>query len=132
MVKERMQVQRRVAHHAAAGAGAGAGAGGGTYYRSGLHAVRTIMRSEGLLGLYRVRGRLRGAVTAIAFALAQGYGATLMSFGPFSAIYFVLYEAVRERTRAHTHTVPHKCVCVCVCGGGAPPDGDWVGGGGVN
>ena len=70
VVKERMQVQVR-------------GARGAAYYASARDALRQIAASgEGLRGLYR------------------GYAATLASFGPFSAIYFALYEALRARAVA--------------------------------
>ncbi|CAH0482038.1 unnamed protein product [Peronospora belbahrii] len=45
-----------------------------TYYRNTLDAVQTIARTERLGGLYK------------------GYFATLFSFGPFSALYFMFYE----------------------------------------
>ena len=46
-----------------------------TYYKGGWDALQKIARNEGLLsGIYK------------------GYGATLASFGPFSAFYFVFYE----------------------------------------
>ena len=45
-------------------------------YRGSYDALRTIVRSEGLRGIYK------------------GYGATLLSYGPFSALYFLLYEEV--------------------------------------
>jgi hypothetical protein len=49
------------------------------YYHNARDAVRQIVGSgEGLGGLYR------------------GYGATLASFGPFSALYFALYEWLKE------------------------------------
>jgi hypothetical protein len=44
-----------------------------------MHALRSIFREEGVRGVYR------------------GYGATLFSFGPFSALYFVFYEEVSAR-----------------------------------
>ena len=50
------------------------------FYRNTIDAVQKIMRYEGLRGLYR------------------GYGATLASFGPFSALYFVFYEALKSNT----------------------------------
>ncbi|CCW61403.1 unnamed protein product [Phytomonas sp. EM1] len=43
-------------------------------YRNSWDALRTIARYEGVYGLYR------------------GYGSTLWSFGPFSAVYFFSYE----------------------------------------
>ena len=68
VIKERMQVQHTSSSH-----------GGGknintSNYKSSLDAVVQISRNEGLKGIYR------------------GYGATLASFGPFSALYFVFYE----------------------------------------
>jgi hypothetical protein len=52
--------------------GGGGGGGGGGWWRGVTH-------GEGARGLYR------------------GYWATLGSFGPFSALYFTMYEALRER-----------------------------------
>lgn len=47
----------------------------GTYfYESGFQAIKDTLKKEGVLGFYR------------------GYGATLLSFGPFSALYFMFYE----------------------------------------
>lgn len=43
-------------------------------YRGGWDAMIQISKTEGLRGIYK------------------GYGATLASFGPFSALYFMLYE----------------------------------------
>lgn len=65
VVKERMQVQTKSTRQP-------------VYYRNTAHAMRTIMKTEGLRGLYK------------------GYVATLLSFGPFSALYFMLYEKVCE------------------------------------
>ncbi|KAI9034641.1 mitochondrial carrier family [Hyaloraphidium curvatum] len=48
--------------------------GGGTYYKSGADAIVQISRGEGIRGLYK------------------GYWATLASFGPNSALYFMFYE----------------------------------------
>jgi hypothetical protein len=56
----------------------GAPVAGGTYYTSTSHAVRSILAHEGLAGVYR------------------GYGATLLSFGPFSALYFLFYEQIKS------------------------------------
>lgn len=52
--------------------------GGPNAYSGSWDALRTIMRYDGFSGIYR------------------GYGATLASFGPFSALYFAFYEALRE------------------------------------
>jgi hypothetical protein len=43
-------------------------------YSSDYNAFREILKVEGIRGLYRA------------------YGATVMSFGPFSALYFMFYE----------------------------------------
>lgn len=53
-------------------------------YHGSLDAFRTIWREEGFRGLYK------------------GYGATIYSFGPFSAVYFALYEKVS----LHHVTIP--------------------------
>lgn len=50
-----------------------------TNYRGSIDALRTISKQEGIRHLYK------------------GYGATLMSFGPSSALYFMFYEKFRER-----------------------------------
>ena len=52
----------------------------GTFkYRNDIDAIGQILRTEGVRGLYRA------------------YGATVMSFGPFSALYFLFYEKLKER-----------------------------------
>ena len=73
VVKERMQVQTRAA----------AAATGAPYYRSTTDALRQIMAREGLAGVYR------------------GYGATIASFGPFSALYFAFYERLKAAAAAY-------------------------------
>lgn len=47
-----------------------------TAYTSSLDALQKIYALEGLRGIYK------------------GYSATLFSYGPFSALYFLLYEKV--------------------------------------
>ena len=49
-------------------------------YRGSLDAFLQISRAEGIRGVYK------------------GYGATLLSYGPFSALYFFLYEEAKKRT----------------------------------
>ena len=61
VVKERLQVQSNRTDSA---------------YKGSIDAFRTIIKQEGLRGLYK------------------GYSATLFSYGPFSATYFLLYEEV--------------------------------------
>ena len=46
-------------------------------YASDIDAIRQIRKTEGIRGLYRA------------------YGATVMSFGPFSALYFMFYEKLK-------------------------------------
>jgi len=89
VVKERLQVQRKGVTDPSMN------------YRGSVDAVRTIMRNEGLRGIYK------------------GYGATLLSFGPFSAFHFLFYETVRRFAMwgrrlllnhcADIHTVRHCC-----------------------
>ena len=52
-------------------------------YRGSLDALKQIVRTEGVSGIYK------------------GYAATLASFGPFSALYFVFYERFKHWTREH-------------------------------
>jgi hypothetical protein len=69
VIKERLQVQ---------------GLGHTFFYRNTTDAIRQILITERLPGLYR------------------GYGATVGSFGPFSAFYFMFYEQVSVLTRIYT------------------------------
>ena len=64
VTKERLQIQEK--------------GGAASNYRGSVDAIRTIMRTEGLLGIYK------------------GYGATVASFGPFSAFYFMFYEQIKS------------------------------------
>lgn len=63
VVKERMQVQK-----------AKTTGGQPLRYRGSWHCFKTILAEEHWRGIYK------------------GYGATLISFGPFSALYFTIYE----------------------------------------
>ena len=58
------------------------------HYRSTLHAISSIARTEGLRGIYR------------------GYGATLASFGPYSAFYLSIYDQLKDLTARTLHTAP--------------------------
>ena len=53
------------------------GAASGYNYRGSWDALRQILAQEGARGLYR------------------GYGASLLSYGPFSALYFAFYEHLK-------------------------------------
>lgn len=72
VVKERLQVQIQTP---LGNPGAGK-AGGLPIYNGSLDALMQICRHEGLRGIYK------------------GYGATLLTYGPFSGLYFFLYEEV--------------------------------------
>lgn len=77
VVKERLQTQQP------------ARAGGALHaadapYRGSVHALRTILASEGVRGLYK------------------GYFATLGSFGPYSALYFAFYEQFKSMRRGRS------------------------------
>ncbi len=72
VVKERMQVQRK-ANNASTSLG--------YQYNGSWDALRQIARTEGMRGIYK------------------GYGATLASFGPFSALYFMFYEQCKHQSR---------------------------------
>lgn len=63
VVKERLQAQQQMGHGRLQ-----------FRYRNARHAFRTILKHESFSGLYR------------------GYTSTLMSFGPFSGVYFVALE----------------------------------------
>lgn len=61
-----------------------------TRYHSSWHCLRQIAQEEGIRGVYR------------------GYGATLASFGPFSAIYLASYEQYKKRAIARWGKGPNK------------------------
>jgi len=73
VVKERMQVQQKV------------GASQNYQYNGSWDALRQIIRTEGMRGIYK------------------GYGATLASFGPFSALYFMFYEQCKLWSKEYIH-----------------------------
>jgi hypothetical protein len=66
------------------------------YYKGGFDAIRTIFRIEGVQGLYK------------------GYGATLFSYGPFSAIYFALFERVSNSISSTLFHVLNNNICIDV------------------
>jgi len=55
-----------------------------SHYRGSLDALRTIVREEGWSGIYK------------------GYNATIFSYGPFSASYFVIYEESKQLMKAYS------------------------------
>jgi hypothetical protein len=54
------------------------------YYANSFDALKTILREEGLTGIYK------------------GYGATLLSYGPYSSLYFLFYETVSCKMTLHS------------------------------
>jgi len=77
VIKERLQVQHPVSEATKSSESVLPN------YRNSLDALKQISKHEGLAGIYR------------------GYGATLASFGPFSALYFVFFEDLKSRIRHH-------------------------------
>jgi hypothetical protein len=82
------------------------------YYKNSWHAIQTIARSEGILTLYK------------------GYGATLLSFGSYSGLFFLFYERLLEYTRDYlelgqpssggvSNNVPFHWTVLCSCTAGA-------------
>lgn len=86
VVKERLQVQRgygqnnQVAYP------------GLPIYGGSMDAFNKIFRMEGVKGMYK------------------GYGATLASFGPFSALYFMFYEEVSEMILTYAIFILNYCI----------------------
>ena len=64
VIKERMQIQQRLDVKTY----------GNTHYRGNRDALCSLAKTEGFRGIYK------------------GYLASLASFGPFSALYFMFYE----------------------------------------
>lgn len=71
VIKERMQIQQRLDVKTY----------GNTHYKGSWDALCSIAKTEGLGGIYK------------------GYWATLASFGPFSALYFMFYERFKDLAR---------------------------------
>jgi hypothetical protein len=99
VLKERMQIQK---HRASTAVGASAS----EYYASSFDAVQKVIRNEGLSGIYK------------------GYGATLLSFGPFSALYFMFYEQLKQNAMRFAGTTqesdtPGYYFLMCGAGAGA-------------
>lgn len=81
IVKERMQVQQTAS--ATSSNPPGQGDSQKYQYKGSWDALRQITKTEGMRGIYR------------------GYGATLASFGPFSALYFMFYERCKLWSREY-------------------------------
>jgi hypothetical protein len=102
VVKERMQVQQRLNFES----------NNTTLYKGSWDAIKLISRTEGFRGVYK------------------GYWATLASFGPFSALYFMFYERFKElarerhqitisRDRMEDANLPFLQLVSCSAGAGA-------------
>lgn len=83
VVKERMQVQQTI--NVASSNLSGKGTPQKNQYKGSWDALRQITRTEGMRGIYR------------------GYWATLGSFGPFSALYFMFYEQCKTWSKEYIH-----------------------------
>ena len=90
--------QLQVQSHAAPAASA---AGPGYRYSGSLDALRTIVRVEGVRSIYR------------------GYGATLLSFGPMSALYFAFYERFKAAADVQPGSFGGTLACACAAGSAA-------------
>lgn len=73
VIKERLQVQH----------GGHGTKHGSDHYKGSFDALKKIARTEGIAGVYK------------------GYAATLASFGPYSALYFMFYEKFKTQTRQY-------------------------------
>jgi hypothetical protein len=82
VIKERLQVQHS---HSLAGTGTSTNRSH-QQYQGGWDALKQISKTEGVRGIYK------------------GYAATLGSFGPFSALYFVFYEKLKKASQQRLHT----------------------------
>ena len=60
-------------------------------YKGSYDALLLICRQEGVRGIYK------------------GYGATLLTYGPFSALYFFLYEEVSVPMRSLKYSFTFLC-----------------------
>lgn len=77
VIKERLQVQSVLVTEQARSNKLGMISAPFVPYKHSLDAFTSIVRNEGLRG-----------------GLYRGFGVTLLSFGPFSALYFLFYEKV--------------------------------------
>lgn len=80
VIKERMQVQGIMPTVSNAAAKAIPKT---EYYVSAIDAIKKISKQEGIYGFYK------------------GYGASIISFGPFSAIYFAIYEGMKKKVASY-------------------------------
>ena len=102
VIKERMQVQSREGLKSNNYDGLIKPKPQSYHYNGSLDALQQIIRTEGLKGIYR------------------GYWATLASFGPFSALYFVFYERCKVVAQSMDDgDLPLHYLIACSAGAGA-------------
>jgi hypothetical protein len=125
VIKERLQVQhgtRTSGQQGGTSSSSGSSTGktastsSGTAYTNSWDALSKISQTEGILALYK------------------GYGATLLSFGTFSGLFFLLYERLLLQVRRHLseqhgenqnlynvdkREVPFHWTLICSCSAGA-------------
>ena len=79
VIKERLQVQHTICTHNTSSSTITSTSSSSNklpIYKGSFDALLQICQQEGVRGIYK------------------GYGATLLTYGPFSALYFLLYEEV--------------------------------------
>lgn len=86
VIKERRQVQQK----STSGNISSQGKHQNYQYKGDWDALRQISKTEGMRGIYR------------------GYAATLASFGPFSALYFMFYERCKLWSKGYIHRQKHE------------------------
>jgi hypothetical protein len=97
VVKERLQVQHSIQGESLRTITT-------THYSGSMDALKRILKTEGLKGIYK------------------GYVATLASFGPFSALYFVFYEKMKSlmpKTSMDPMSLHQTLFCSSAAGAGA-------------
>ncbi len=140
VIKERLQVQSTLA--------ALSGRDASTMYKGNIDAAVNILKTEGLRGNIRLpnssislfrpfpllsfRCLFSQALEQIEIDLFhvetstgiyKGYGATVMSFGPFSALYFVFYENLKQTSGKLLHctnnSLPFGVILFCSAAAGS-------------
>lgn len=91
VIKERLQVQRNLDNHNMKNVYTSSSGGNVTtgQYKGSFDALQKIIKYEGFRGIYK------------------GYAATLGSFGPFSAFYFLFYEEAKKYAAQYTSSSNH-------------------------
>ena len=77
-------------------------------YNGSFDALKKISKTEGIRGLYK------------------GYGATLASFGPYSALYFVFYEKLKDWSKIDESNSKSSFASTVLCSASAGAMASWV------